>query len=87
MPKDDLVERRQKYIDRQIALDKGAVNVEFAGRKGGYGNAVILRHQTRYTTLYGHLSGFGRGIRAGSRVEQGTVIGYVGSTGLATGPR
>jgi murein DD-endopeptidase MepM/ murein hydrolase activator NlpD len=60
--------------------------VEFAGTKGGYGNVVILRHQTKYTTLYGHLSAFGRGVRTGTRVSQGDVIGYVGSTGLATGP-
>ncbi|MDB5923566.1 MAG: peptidase [Betaproteobacteria bacterium] len=60
--------------------------VEFAGQKGGYGNVVILRHQKRYTTLYGHLSGFGRGIHDGARVSQGDVIGYVGMTGLATGP-
>jgi murein DD-endopeptidase MepM/ murein hydrolase activator NlpD len=60
--------------------------VEFAGQKNGYGNVVILRHQRRYTTLYGHLSGFGRGIHAGARVAQGDVVGYVGMTGLATGP-
>jgi murein DD-endopeptidase MepM/ murein hydrolase activator NlpD len=60
--------------------------VDFVGVKGGYGNVVILRHQSKYTTLYGHLSGFGRGIRTGSRVAQGDTIGYVGSTGLATGP-
>ena len=60
--------------------------VDFAGVKGGYGNVVILRHQTKYTTLYGHLSGFGRGVRTGAKVSQGDVIGYVGSTGLATGP-
>ena len=60
--------------------------VDFAGVKGGYGNVVILRHQSKYTTLYGHLSGFARGVRTGARVSQGDVIGYVGSTGLATGP-
>ena len=60
--------------------------VDFAGVKGGYGNVVILRHQQKYTTLYGHLSGFGRDIRTGGKVAQGDVIGYVGSTGLATGP-
>jgi murein DD-endopeptidase MepM/ murein hydrolase activator NlpD len=60
--------------------------VEFAGQKGGYGNVVVLRHQKRYTTLYGHLSGFGRGIHPGARVAQGDVIGFVGMTGLATGP-
>lgn len=60
--------------------------VEFAGRNGGYGNVVILRHHSKYTTLYGHLSSFARGIQKGARVEQGSVVGYVGSTGLATGP-
>lgn len=61
--------------------------VEFAGRhQGGYGNLVVLRHQSKYTTWYGHLSGFAKGIRKGARVAQGDVIGYVGATGLATGP-
>ena len=60
--------------------------VEFAGRQGGYGNLVVLRHQSQYTTWYGHLSGLAKGMRKGARVAQGEVIGYVGSTGLATGP-
>ena len=60
--------------------------VEFAGRQGGYGNLVVLRHQSQYTTWYGHLSGMAKGLRKGARVAQGEVIGYVGSTGLATGP-
>lgn len=60
--------------------------VEIAGRQGGYGNLVVLRHQSKYTTWYGHLSGFAKGIRKGVRVSQGDVIGYVGATGLATGP-
>ena len=60
--------------------------VEFAGRQGGYGNLVVLRHQSKYTTWYGHLSRFGNGVRKGARVSQGEVIGYVGATGLATGP-
>ena len=61
--------------------------VEFAGRhQGGYGNLVVLRHQSKYTTWYGHLSGFAPGIRKGGRIVQGDVIGYVGATGLATGP-
>ena len=60
--------------------------VEFAGGQGGYGNAVVLRHQSKYTTWYGHLSGFAKGMRKGKRVAQGDVIGYVGATGLATGP-
>ncbi len=57
-----------------------------AGRAGGYGNLVELRHRNGITTRYGHLRGFARGIRAGRRVEQGQAIGYVGSTGLASGP-
>ena len=57
-----------------------------AGRAGGYGNLVELRHRSGITTRYGHLRGFARGIRAGVRVSQGQTIGYVGSTGLASGP-
>lgn len=64
----------------------GDAVVEFVGRQGGYGNVVILRHQSRYTTVYGHLSGFASGVRKGVRVAQGDVIGYVGATGVATGP-
>jgi murein DD-endopeptidase MepM/ murein hydrolase activator NlpD len=55
------------------------------GVDGGYGNAVVLQHGGNVTTLYGHLSRFGSQ-RIGSRVKQGEVIGYVGRTGLATGP-
>ena len=60
--------------------------VEIAGRQGGYGNVVVLRHQSKYTTWYGHLSGLAKGLRNGARVAQGEVIGFVGATGLATGP-
>ena len=60
--------------------------VEMAGRQGGYGNVVVMRHQSKYTTWYGHLSGIAKGLRKGMRVAQGAVIGYVGATGLATGP-
>jgi murein DD-endopeptidase MepM/ murein hydrolase activator NlpD len=57
-----------------------------AGRAGGYGNLIEIRHRSGITTRYGHLRGFARGVRAGARVTQGQTIGYVGSTGLATGP-
>jgi len=57
-----------------------------AGRAGGYGNLIELRHRNGITTRYGHLRGFARGIRGGARVNQGQTIGYVGSTGLASGP-
>jgi len=64
----------------------GDGKVVFRGRKGGYGNVIILKHGSRYSTLYGHLSRFNSKARFGSRVKQGQVIGYVGATGLATGP-
>lgn len=64
----------------------GDGTVEYVGVQGGYGKVVILRHQNRFTTLYGHLSGFASGLRKGSRVGQGDVIGFVGATGLASGP-
>ncbi len=64
----------------------GDGKVHFKGRKGGYGNTVILSHGGKYTTLYAHMSRYASGLRIGSRVKQGQVIGYVGRTGLATGP-
>lgn len=63
----------------------GDARVQFVGWKGGYGRTVVLDHGRGYTTLYGHMSRFGK-YTAGQRVKQGTVIGYVGSSGLATGP-
>src|SRR3546814_17568154 len=63
----------------------GTARVACVGWKGGYGRAVILDHGRGYTTLYGHLPGFGK-IKKGQRVAQGTVIGRAGSTGLAPGP-
>jgi murein DD-endopeptidase MepM/ murein hydrolase activator NlpD len=60
--------------------------VAFSGQQGGYGNLIILQHQGKYSTAYGHLSGFARGMRKGQSVRQGDIIGYVGATGLATGP-
>lgn len=59
--------------------------VQYSGKKGGYGNAVILRHGGIYTTLYAHMSKFGKGIRSGKSVTQGQIIGYVGHSGWATG--
>ena len=60
--------------------------VDFAGVQSGYGNVVILRHQSKYTTLYAHMQGFAPGIHKGARVQQGDVIGAVGMTGMTTGP-
>lgn len=56
------------------------------GRRGGYGKQVVLKHPGGYETYYGHLSRFARGIKPGARVNQGESIGFVGATGLATGP-
>lgn len=63
----------------------GDGKVLFRGVQGGYGNTIVLQHGGNITTLYGHLSRFGSA-RVGARVGQGDVIGYVGMTGLATGP-
>jgi murein DD-endopeptidase MepM/ murein hydrolase activator NlpD len=60
--------------------------VSFAGDQGAYGNVVMIEHQGHHTTVYGHLSRFPKGMHRGQRVGQGDVIGYVGMTGLATGP-
>lgn len=60
--------------------------VEFIGRQGGYGNLLVIRHHGNYSTAYGHLNGFAAGLKKGSHVSQGEIIGYVGKTGLASGP-
>ena len=64
----------------------GDGKVAFAGSQGGYGNIVMLKHNGAYSTVYAHLSRFAPGMKAGTRVTQGQVIGYVGQTGWATGP-
>ncbi len=64
----------------------GAGKIIWRSRKGGYGKTVIIKHANRYSTLYAHMSNYNRKARLGTRVKQGQVIGYVGSTGSATGP-
>jgi murein DD-endopeptidase MepM/ murein hydrolase activator NlpD len=64
----------------------GDGTVVFLGRKGGYGRTIVLKHGGRYSTLYGHMSAYARHLRTGSKVKQGQVIGFVGMSGLATGP-
>lgn len=64
----------------------GDGKVLLAGRKGGYGNTVVIQHGHRYRTLYAHMQGFAKGVRSGSTVKQGQIIGYIGTTGLSTGP-
>lgn len=60
--------------------------ISYRGRKGGYGNYISIRHAGHFNTAYAHMSGFKKNISQGSRVRQGQVIGYVGSTGRSTGP-
>lgn len=60
--------------------------VEYKGWQNGYGNLVVLKHNAQYSSAYGHLSGFDKRLQKGKRVRQGDVIGFVGSTGMATGP-
>lgn len=67
-----------------VAIADGTVTA--CGWNGGYGNQVILRHANGYESMYGHLSRFGPGIAKGKRVQQKQIIGYVGSTGISTGP-
>jgi murein DD-endopeptidase MepM/ murein hydrolase activator NlpD len=64
----------------------GDGRVSFAGVQGGYGNVVILDHGAGISTLYGHMSRFAKSLRTGRQVQQGQTIGYVGSSGAATGP-
>lgn len=64
----------------------GDAVVDFVGRKGGYGNVIVLKHNNGVSTVYGHLSRFAEGLRRGIKVSQGEIIGFVGMTGVATGP-
>ena len=67
-------------------MASGDGKVTKAGWCGGGGNCVKIKHNSTYQTVYAHMSKFGRGIKKGARVKQGQIIGYVGSTGLSTGP-
>ena len=64
----------------------GDGRVQFAGRRGGYGNVLEIAHPRGVVTVYGHLSRFASGVRTGSKVTQGDIVAFVGMTGLATGP-
>ena len=83
--------RAHKGIDYAAPLGtrvKATANgtVTFVGKQDSYGNMVVIMHQGKYSTVYGHLSGFSTGLHRGLRVKQGDIIGNVGMTGLATGP-
>ncbi len=60
--------------------------VSFVGRKGGYGRVVLVDHQGHFTTVYGHLSRFAGGLHKGQKIAQGQIVGYVGMSGMSTGP-
>lgn len=64
----------------------GDGKISHLGRKGGYGRAVVIQHGQSISTLYAHMSRYAKGLKKGSRVKQGQIIGYIGSSGLATGP-
>jgi len=83
--------RAHKGVDYSAAIGTpvkttGDGKIIFQGEKNGYGNVVEIDHGQKYSTLYAHLSGFKSGQKVGSLIKQGDVIGYVGQTGLATGP-
>lgn len=88
-----ILKRYRPHLGVDYAAGKGTPVVAIgdgvvvkAGWNGGFGNYVEIRHNSVYSTCHGHLSKYGRGIRKGARVRQNQVIGYVGATGLATGP-
>src|SRR5574344_1017192 len=64
----------------------GDGKIEFVGTKGGYGKTIIINHHNGYKTLYAHQSNFAKGVKSGKNVKKGELIGYVGSTGLSSGP-
>lgn len=83
--------RQHKGIDYAAAIGTKVMaiadaTVEFVGQQTGYGNFIVLKHNGNYSTAYGHLSAFAKGLHKGEKVSQGQVIGYVGMTGWATGP-
>ncbi len=88
-----ILKKRRPHLGIDYAAPSGTPvqavadgTVRYAGKKGGFGNYVEIRHANSYTTTYGHLKGFAKGIKSGAKVKQGQTIGYVGSTGLSTGP-
>jgi murein DD-endopeptidase MepM/ murein hydrolase activator NlpD len=83
--------RQHKGVDYAAAIGTKVraiadATVEFVGQQNGYGNFIVLKHSGNYSTAYGHLSAFAKGLHKGEKVSQGDLIGYVGMTGWATGP-
>ncbi|MCU7837603.1 MAG: peptidoglycan DD-metalloendopeptidase family protein [gamma proteobacterium symbiont of Taylorina sp.] len=88
-----LLKRKRPHKGVDYAASRGTPikavgdgKVIFKGNKGGYGRVIILQHGSKYSTLYAHMNSYNRKMRNGRRVKQGQTIGYVGSSGLATGP-
>lgn len=88
-----ILKRYRAHLGTDFAAPRGrniyasaAGKIVFRGRKGGYGKVIEIAHKNGYKTLYAHMKSFKGGLRRGSRVRQGTLIGYVGSTGRSTGP-
>ena len=67
-------------------MASGSGIIEMAKWNGAYGKYIRIRHNSKYKTAYAHLNGYARGIKRGAKVRQGQIIGYVGSTGMSTGP-
>ena len=83
--------RMHQGIDFAVAtgtpiMAAGNGTIAVAGRSGGYGNLLVIRHANGFSTAYGHLSKYANGVRKGARVRQGQIVAYSGATGLATGP-
>ncbi|MBL3519447.1 MULTISPECIES: peptidoglycan DD-metalloendopeptidase family protein [Arcobacteraceae] len=88
-----VLKRYRAHLGTDFAAPKGRNiyaaadgRVEFVGTQGGYGKTIIINHQNGYKTLYAHQNGFAKGIRSGMNIKKGTHIGYVGTTGLSSGP-
>ena len=88
-----VLKRYRAHLGTDFAAPKGRTiyaagdgRIEFAGTKGGYGKTIIINHGNGYKTLYAHQNGFAKGIRQGMGIKKGELIGYVGNTGLSSGP-
>lgn len=91
--KHPILKKRKSHKGVDYAASRGTPikaagdgKIIWRGRKGGYGKTVIIKHANKYSTLYAHMNSYNRKARSGSRVKQGQVIGYVGTTGRSTGP-
>ncbi|WP_368029767.1 peptidoglycan DD-metalloendopeptidase family protein [Arcobacter sp. s6] len=88
-----VLKRYRAHLGTDFAAPRGRTiyaagdgRIEFAGTKGGYGKTIIINHGNGYKTLYAHQNGFAKGIRQGQSIKKGEHIGYVGNTGLSSGP-